>query len=62
MNKETRQFIWHLILLVIGVVCSYGYGVKIYNHEYQWYNWLFLACGTLTWINSVLVLYKNTSD
>jgi hypothetical protein len=62
MNRETRQFILHLIVLSIGVMSAIGVGAELKNGNYIWYNWIFLIGASITIINSIIVLFNNTNN
>ncbi len=48
MNKETRQFIYGLLMLFLGVIGIVIYFHKIWHGDHYWTNYLFVAFGVCT--------------
>jgi len=63
MDKETRTFIWGLLLVII---CGLGLTIHIVQlrsgMHYTWYDWVLFACCLYGTISGVLCIHKTTDN
>ena len=63
MNKETRIFIWGLILLLIGIFSTTICAICIFkiDKSFSVVSWVGFVCGLITISNAIFKIQNTTS-
>lgn len=59
MNKKTRQFVWHLLTLIMCLTTGKHNLYIILNKILDWYNYLFLALSVSLAYYSIYRIHKT---